>query len=70
MQKLTGKVEYYPEWEDFRQYRVVSDIGWQVDLDRPKNVSLKFSLTDRYDSTPDGASPNNLDYAVLMIWKL
>jgi putative salt-induced outer membrane protein YdiY len=70
MQKLTGKVEYYPEWEDFRQYRVVSDFGWQVDLDRPKNVSLKFSLTDRYDSTPDGASPNNLDYAVLMIWKL
>jgi len=70
MQKLTGKVEYYPEWEDFRNYRVVSDLGWQVDLDRPKNVSLKFSLIDRYDSTPDGASPNNLDYAVLMIWKL
>jgi putative salt-induced outer membrane protein YdiY len=70
MQKLTGKVEYYPEWEDFRQYRVVSDLGWQVDLDRPKNVSLKFSLIDRYDSTPEGASPNNLDYAVLMIWKL
>jgi putative salt-induced outer membrane protein YdiY len=70
MQKLTGKVEYYPEWEDFRQYRVVSDVGWQVDLDRPKNVSLKFSLIDRYDSTPEGASPNNVDYAVLMIWKL
>jgi putative salt-induced outer membrane protein YdiY len=70
MQKLTGKVDYYPEWEDFRQYRVVSDLGWQVDLDRPKNVSLKFSLIDRYDSTPDGSVPNNLDYAVLMIWKL
>jgi putative salt-induced outer membrane protein YdiY len=70
MQKLTGKVDYYPEWEDFRQYRVVSDVGWQVDLDRPKNVSLKFSLIDRYDSTPDGSVPNNLDYAVLMIWKL
>jgi putative salt-induced outer membrane protein YdiY len=70
MQKLTGKAEYYPEWEDFRQYRVVSDLGWQVDLDRPKNVSLKFSLIDRYDSTPEGTSPNNLDYAVLMIWKL
>jgi putative salt-induced outer membrane protein YdiY len=69
-QKLVGKVEYYPEWEDFRQYRVVTDLGWQVDLDRPENVSLKFSLIDRYDSTPEGASPNNLDYAVLMIWKL
>lgn len=69
-QKFTAKVEYYPEWEDFRQYRVVSDLGWQVDLDRPKNVSLKLSLIDRYDSTPEGAVPNNLDYAVLMIWKL
>jgi putative salt-induced outer membrane protein YdiY len=69
-QKLTAKVDYFPEWEDFRQYRVVSDLGWQVDLDRPKNVSLKFSVIDRYDSTPDGVDPNSLDYAVLMIWKL
>jgi putative salt-induced outer membrane protein YdiY len=70
MQKLVGKVDYYPEWEDFRQYRVVTDLGWQVDLDRPENVSLKFSVIDRYDSTPEGVSPNNLEYAVLMIWKL
>lgn len=70
MQKLTAKVDYFPEWEDFNQYRVVSDFSYQVDLDRPKNVSLKFSLIDRYDSTPDGVEPNSLDYAVLMIWKL
>jgi putative salt-induced outer membrane protein YdiY len=70
MQRLAAKVDYYPEWEDFNQYRVVSDLSYQVDLDRPKNVSLKFSLIDRYDSTPDGAEPNSLDYAVLMIWKL
>jgi putative salt-induced outer membrane protein YdiY len=53
-QKLTAKVEYYPEWEDLNEFRVVSDFGWQVDLDRPKNVSLKLSLIDRYDSTPRG----------------
>lgn len=70
MQRATAKVEYYPEWEDFRQYRVVSDLGWQINLDQPKNVSLKFSIIDRYDSTPDGAKPNNLDYAVLLIWGL
>jgi putative salt-induced outer membrane protein YdiY len=69
-QKLTAKVEYYPEWEDVNEFRVVSDFGWQVDLDRPKNVSLKLSLIDRYDSTPEGADPNNIDYSVLMIWKL
>ncbi len=68
MQRLTAKVDYFPEWQDFRQYRVVSDFGWQIDLDRPKNVSVKLSVVDRYDSTPDGVDPNNLDYAVLLIW--
>ena len=68
MQRAVAKVEYYPEWEDFRQYRVVTDLGWQIDLDRPKNVSIKVSVIDRYDSTPEGAIPNNLDYAVLLIW--
>jgi len=67
-QRLTAKVDYFPEWEDYRNYRVVSDFGWQIDLDRPKNVSLKFALVDRYDSTPDGAQPNNVDYSVLLIW--
>lgn len=68
MQRAVAKVDYYPEWEDYRQYRVVSDLSWQIDLDRPKNVSLKLSAIDRYDSTPEGKKPNNLDYAVLLIW--
>ena len=70
MQRLRTKVDYFPEWADFRRYRVVSDVGWEIDLDRPKNMTLKFSLIDRYDSTPDGFEPNNLDYAALLIWKL
>lgn len=70
LQKLVAKTDYMPEWQDYRDYRVVSDVGWQIDLDRPKNVSLKLSLVNRYDSTPDGAAPNNLDYAVLLIWSL
>ena len=48
----------------------MTDLGWQIDLDRPKNVSVKLSLVDRYDSTPDGVEPNNFDYAVLLIWGL
>jgi hypothetical protein len=49
---------------------VVTDLGWQIALDKPKNVSLKLSLIDRYDSTPDGAQPNSFDYAVLFVWGL
>ena len=69
-QRLTAKVDYFPEWKDFGLYRVVSDFGWEIDLDFPSDTSLKFSLQDRYDSTPNGVDPNNLDYAVLLIWGL
>ena len=44
LQRLAAKVDYYPEWQDFREYRVVTDIGWQIALDKPKNVSVKLSL--------------------------
>ncbi len=67
MQRLSGKVDYYPEWDQFNQYRVVSDVGWEIDLDRPKNLSLKFSVVDRYDSTPNGVQPNELNYSALLI---
>jgi putative salt-induced outer membrane protein YdiY len=69
-QRLAVKVDYYPQWENFHDYRVVSDIGWQIALDKPENVSVKLSLIDRYDSTPDGAQPNSFDYAVLLVWGL
>lgn len=70
MQRLAGKIDYFPEWEDFSRYRIVSDIGWEIDLDRPANVSLKLSVIERYDSTPNGADPHQLDYAALLIWGL
>jgi len=67
-QRLSAKVDYFPEWEDFSRYRVVTDVGWEIDLDRPSNMSLKFSIIDRYDSTPNGADPNEINYSVLLIW--
>ncbi len=67
-QRLSAKVDYFPEWEDFDLYRVVTDIGWEIDLDRPGNLSLKFAIIDRYDSTPNGADPNEINYSVLLIW--
>jgi len=67
-QRLSAKLDYFPEWENFRLYRVVTDIGWEIDLDRPGNMSLKFAVIDRYDSTPNGANPNEVNYSVLLIW--
>ncbi len=69
-QRFSAKVDYFPEFQDFGQYRVVADAGWEIDLDRPTNVSLKFSVNDRYDSTPNGVDPNLLNYSAVLIWGL
>ena len=69
-QRLIATVDYFPEWEDFNLFRVVTDMGWEVDLDQPRNLSLKFSILDRYDSTPNGVDHNEINYAALLIWGL
>ena len=68
--KFYAKLDYFPEWEDFSRYRILADMGLEIELVQPSNVSLKFSATDRYDSHPDGAEPHNLNYSALLIWKL
>jgi len=69
-QKFYATVDYFPEWAEFGNYRLLTDIGYEVELVVPSNVSLKFAATDRYDSSPDGVDPHNLNYSVLLLWKL
>lgn len=69
-QKLSAKVDYFPEWASFSRYRVVTELGWEVALLVPSNASLKVAATDRYDSDPNGVPPHNLNYSVLLLWKL
>ena len=67
--KFYAKTDYFPEFEAFGDYRVLTDIGLEVELTQPANVSLKLSATDRYDSTPNGVRPHNTNYSVLLLWK-
>ncbi len=69
-QKLVFKAEYLPEWGDFQNYRLVSDASWECLLDEESNLSLKIGAIDRYDSTPNGRKPNDIDYLLLLMWKL
>lgn len=69
-QKLTASTEYFPDWGNFGRYRLLTELGYEVELAVPSNVSLKFAATNRHDSHPDGAAPNNLNYSVLLLWKL
>jgi len=69
-QKFYCKFEYFPALEEFGDYRMVTDAGWEVALVEPSNVSLKLSATDRYDSTPNGADPHLVNYSMILLIKL
>ena len=67
--KVKAKVDYFPAWEDFGDYRIVADASWEILLDDTDNLSLKLAVTDRYDSTPQGAKPNDVYYSLLLLYK-
>ncbi|MEM9646109.1 MAG: DUF481 domain-containing protein, partial [Planctomycetota bacterium] len=67
--KLKGKFDYFPAWEDFSDYRTVTDLSWEILLNDTENFSLKLAITDRYDSTPQGALANDLYYSALLLYK-
>ncbi|MEM6689313.1 MAG: DUF481 domain-containing protein [Planctomycetota bacterium] len=68
-QKLKAKIDYFPAWTDFGNYRLVFDGSWEILLDGSENLSLKLAVTDRYDSTPEGALPNDIYYSLLLLYK-
>jgi putative salt-induced outer membrane protein YdiY len=67
--KMKARVDFFPAWEDFSDYRMVTDLAWEILLDDKDNLSLKLALTDRYDSTPQGAKPNDIYYSLLLLVK-
>jgi hypothetical protein len=69
-QKLYAKLDYFPEWDQAGEFRIVADAGWEIELVQPSNLSLKLSANDRYDSTPNGAEPHLVNYSVLLLLKL
>ena len=69
-QKFSATMEYYPQFENFGKYRLVTDASWEIELSKPSNLSLKISANDRFDNTPNGAEPHLVNYSVLLLLKL
>ena len=67
-QKLVASVDYTPDVVGFNSFRMTTRIWWQLLLDEQMNLSLKLSVLDLYDSTPNRAKPNDLDYAAMLLW--
>ncbi len=68
-QKVTAKLDYFPSLRDLTDFRAVTDVAWETLIDEAENLSLRLSVTDRYDSTPQGALPNDVYYAALLLYK-
>lgn len=67
-QKITFEATYYPDITDFENFRLNSKASWEMVINPDWGLSLKLSAIDRYDSTPSGAAPNDLDYSFLLLW--
>jgi putative salt-induced outer membrane protein YdiY len=66
---ISGKVDYFPNVSEFSDFRLNSQASWEIALSSAWGLSLKLSVIDRYDSTPQGARPNDLDYSTLLLWQ-
>jgi len=66
--KFTAKTEYTPEMTAWEDYHLKTQASLEALLDAEMNLSLKLSVRNRYDSTPNGAKPNDLDYSVVLLW--
>jgi len=70
-QKISGTTDYFPSWNDYSgSFRIETRASWEILLDEAANLSLKISAIDRYDSTPNGRKPNDLEYTFVLLWKL
>ena len=69
-QSIYATLDYFPELQRFDEFRLVTDLGWEIELEQPANLSLKISVTDRYDSTLVDTNPQLLNYSVLLLWKI
>lgn len=67
--KLIAKIDYFPEWDNFSNFRLISDVAWEYLLDEEGNLSLKMGANDRYDSTPNGRQANDINYNALLLYK-
>ena len=67
-QKFKASTEFVPDVTDFADFRLNTKLDWEVLLDEDWNLTLKTGLHDRYDSTPNGSKPNDLDYSITFLW--
>ena len=68
-QKAIIKWDYFPQWDNPSDFRIVAKASWELMLSEPENLSFKINVIDRYDSSPHDRKPNDIDYSFVVMWK-
>lgn len=67
--KVVGTFEYYPGFRSLGDYRLQGKAAVEVLIDPDWNLTLRVGAQDRYDSTPEGRRPNDIEYFAVLLWK-
>jgi len=62
-------VEYAPDVTQFSRYRIRSQAALEIVLSEERNLSMRIGVLNRYNNEPNNARPNDLDYAMMLMWK-
>lgn len=68
-QKIVATLDYFPDIGNFGDYRAQARLAYELLVDPVHNVTLRLGLLDRYDSTPEGRKPNDIEYFGTLLWK-
>jgi hypothetical protein len=60
-QSVQADLTYYPDFENFSQYRILANAAYAVAIAQLDGLSLKVGVKNEYDSSQPGKN-NNLKY--------
>jgi hypothetical protein len=68
-QKLIASGDMFHDLRDLQDFRSRSNASWEIKIDPPARLSVRFGIINRYDSTPNGKRRNDLDYSSVVVWE-
>lgn len=67
-QKLKFKSSFYPNLEEWGEYRNVSVVDWEMKMATDIDLSLKVGVSNEYDSLAEDVDKNTFKYYGGLVW--
>lgn len=66
--RVYATVDYFPNVSDFGDYRLNTNAGLDLLIDKQRNINFRIFAQNRYDSTPPvGNQASDLDYGAALV---